>query len=373
LTDREYKDALSGGAVRGRGAGINPGNRFDDHGSGVVRLHVLGEHLDERREESPEGSQVRTLAVGDESRSILNHIDSPDLPFSWTLNPYRGCEHGCIYCYARPTHELLGWSCGLDFETKILVKREAPQLLKRELARPSWKAEPITISGVTDPYQPLERTERVTRACLEVLADCRQPIGIVTKNHLVTRDIDLLSVLAQHDAVGVALSVTTLDQDLAGAMEPRASAPRERLRAIRALRDAGIPVSVMAAPIIPGLNDHEIPEILRAAYDHGAIGAGWVLLRLPWQIKALFEEWLTRQVPDRAAKVLSAIRDTHDGELYESAFHLRQRGRGARAAQIARTFEVFARRLGLCHRWRAPSSASFRRPVLDGQMELFRT
>jgi len=364
--DETYRDALADGPVRGRGAGIDPGNRFDG-----IRLHVLGEHLDARRREHPDGSQVRTEFIDDNTRTIINRVDSPDQPFDWTINPYRGCEHGCIYCYARPTHETLGFTCGIDFETKIMVKREAPALLRRELASPKWRGEPITMSGVTDPYQPIERTLRVTRGCLDVFAECRQPVCIVTKNRLIARDMDLLRELARYNAVRVAVSVTTLDAHLASVMEPRTSSPRDRLRAINELTDAGVPTMAMVAPVIPGLNDREIPAILKAVCEAGAIKAAKVLLRLPHQLKPLFLEWLHRHVPDRAQRVEQRIRDTRRGKLYDATFGERKRGAGLYAEQIQQTFRVFAKRYGLDQDLPAMSSAHFRRPNLDGQFSLF--
>jgi DNA repair photolyase len=275
-------------------------------------------------------------------------------------------------CYARPTHEALGLSCGLDFETTIIAKPDAPRLLERELASPTWRGEPISMSGVTDPYQPQERDLGITRACLAVMSAHGQPVGIVTKNRLVVRDLDLLAPLARAGAASVAISLTTLDDALARTMEPRASAPRDRLRAMRELADAGIPVTAMIAPVIPGLTDHEMPRLLEAAADAGAGSAGWVLLRLPHQVKAIFLEWLHRELPGRAARVESAIRATRAGALSDPTWGARMRGGGALAAQIARTFEVFARRLGL-DRSRAPLSRdAFRRPTLDGQLDLFR-
>ncbi len=369
MSDREYVDWLPQGRVRGRGAGLNPGNRFDG-----IRLHVLGDHLDEQLREQPHGTQARTEILEDRTRSIINRVDSPDLAMSWTINPYRGCEHGCIYCYARPGHEYLGLSSGLDFETKIHAKRNAPELLRKELASPKWRGDPIAMSGVTDCYQPLERRLTITRQCLAVMAECRQPVGIVTKNRLVTRDLDLLAELNCHRAVKVAISITTLDARLAAAMEPRASRPEDRLRTIAELHEAGIPVTVMVAPVIPGLTDVEVPAILEAAAEAGACSAGWVLLRLPHQIKALFLDWLAREVPDRAERVESLIRQTHGGELYESGFGVRQRGRGPWAEQIARTFDVFSRRHRLDGGSGSLSSEDFRRPSPDrqmGQMGLF--
>lgn len=338
----EIRDGLACGPVRGRGAGINPGNRFEP-----LRLHVLGEHRDELLREHPCGKQVGTQVFEDDSRSILNHVDSPDLGFHWTVNPYRGCEHGCIYCYARPGHEYLALSSGLDFETRIFAKPKAAELLRAQLLKPSWTGEKIMFSGVTDCYQPVEAELRITRACLEVCADLAQPVSIVTKSSLVLRDLDLLKELARYHAASVAVSITTLDNTLASKMEPRAGAPRERLETIRTLAAAGVPVNVMVAPIIPALNESEVPAILKAAADAGARDAGYVLLRLPFQIKALFEEWLYRHFPDRASKVLNAVREMRGGELYQSAFFTRQRGTGVRADQVAATFRLFKRKSGL--------------------------
>ncbi len=368
MKDHEYGDVLAG-RVRGRGAGLNPGNRFEG-----VRLHVLGEELDREARERPGGRQVATQVLRDRTRSIINRVDSPDVGFNWTINPYRGCEHGCIYCYARPTHETLGMSCGLDFETKIMAKHDAPALLRKELQRESWGGEPIIVSGVTDPYQPIEADLRLTRACLEVMTEFRQPVSLITKNRLITRDVDLLSDLARDSAASAAVSITTLDNRLAAKMEPRASAPRERLEAVERLAAAGVPVSVMVAPVVPGLNDHELPAILKAAAEAGASGAGWILLRLPWQIKALFLEWLERHYPQRAGKVEALIREARGGKLYDATARVRFRGEGERAEQLGATFKVFARRYGLeRHRTGGLSSAAFlKRRSETGQLDLFK-
>lgn len=369
MNEREYADALAARA-RGRGAQLNPGNRFED-----VRLHVLGEHMDEIAAEMPDGRRVMTQVFKDHSRTLINRVDSPDLPFHWTVNPYRGCEHGCIYCYARPGHEYLGLSCGLDFETKIAAKFDAPELLAHELAKKSWQGETIVFSGVTDCYQPIEAKLRITRRCMELCAELAQPVSIVTKNALVTRDTDVLSELAKHGAAHVAISITTLDNRLASAMEPRASSPRERLKAIRTLTDAGVPVQVMTAPIIPALNESEIPALLEAAKEAGAVGAGYTMLRLPHQIKALFLDWLAREFPQRAGHVEAALRDVRDGELYQAEFGERMRGSGPRAEQIGKMFKVFKRRAGLERVWTGLSSAEFVRRrearAAGGQMKLF--
>ncbi len=367
----EYRDALPQGPARGRGAGLNPGNRFES-----VRLHVLGEYLDETQHESTgQPHQIPTQVFEDRTKRVINRIDSPDIGFNWSLNPYRGCEHGCIYCYARPFHEYLGFSSGQDFETKIMAKPNAPQMLRQELAHPGWAGETIAMSGVTDCYQPIEAKLGITRACLEVLVDYRQPVGIVTKNRLVLRDTDLLAELASYNAVRVAISVTSLDPKLAAKMEPRASKPADRLIAITKLRHAGIPVIAMVAPVIPGLNDWELPSILKAVADAGAHNAHYVLLRLPHQVKALFLDWLHRHFPDRAKHVENLLRSTRQGQLYDATFGRRMRGQGQIAQQINRVFKVFARRYGLDgknHPLPPMSPASFRRPPTPGgQMMLF--
>jgi len=367
----EYCDALPAGPLRGRGAGLNPGNRFES-----LRLHILGEHLDDeaaaRASGGDERPKVATTVLDDDSRSILNRVDSPDLHMKWTLNPYRGCEHGCIYCYARPTHEYLGLSSGLDFETKILAKHEAPDLLRDALRKPSWLGEGISMSGVTDPYQPVERDLRITRRCLEVMAEFRQAVSVITKNRLLLRDLDLLQRLHAHGAAHAAVSITTLDPDLAAAMEPRASSPKARLETVRQIAATGIPVWVMVAPVVPGLTDREMPAILEAAAEAGASGAGYVLLRLPHQIKALFLEWLARHVPARAAHVESLLRQMHGGDLYEAAWKLRQTGRGPFADQLAQTFRVFTKRHGLDRPHAPINTAAFLRPPVPGdQLGLF--
>lgn len=365
------RDAIPGGLAHRRGAGINPGNRFE-----AVRLHVLGEELDRAREESGGAEALRRVereVYHDQTRTILNRVASTaDVPFDWTLNPYRGCEHGCVYCFARPYHEYLGWNCGLDFETKLLAKPEAPKLLRRELASPSWKPEPVVMSAITDIYQPLEHTMRIARGCLEVLAECGQPVTTMTKSSLVLRDVDLWSRLAAKNAGRVTVTLVTLDAELAEKLEPRATIPSGRLRAIRELCRAGVPVSVNVAPIIPGLTDAELPAILEAVAEAGATRAAWVLLRLPYQLKDLFLDWLARCVhPRRAAKVESLLRAARHGKLYESSYELRRKGHGSYVEQIARTFDVFTRRYGLNRDMRPLSSAHFRRPEVGGQMRLF--
>jgi DNA repair photolyase len=338
---------------------------------------VLGEHLDRVYSERNQGrggqggEQVKTEVFPDESRTVINRVDSEDIPFNWSLNPYRGCEHGCIYCYARPYHEYLGLSLGVDFETKIFAKFDAPELLKKELASPKWKGEVIAMAGVTDVYQPIERELKITRRCLELIAHCRQPVGIVTKNRLVLRDLELLKELARYRAVCVGVSVTTLEHELAARMEPRASSPSDRLEAIRELSGAGVPVLAMVAPIIPGLNDREIPALLKAVAEAGAGTASYTLLRLPYQIKELFLDWLSRHYPDRARHVESLIRDTRSGELYDSRVGIRHRGEGQVAEQIGRVFKVFSKRYGLNRSLRVFTKNHFRPPESAYQMRLF--
>jgi DNA repair photolyase len=313
-----------------------------------------------------------TVYLRDPSRTALARNNSPDIHFDASLNPYRGCEHGCAYCYARPTHEYLGFSSGLDFETRILVKEDAPELLRRELGARRWKPQVVGMSGVTDPYQPIERRLELTRRCLRVFADFRNPVQIITKNGLVARDIDLLSELAAHDAVSVAVSVTTLDASIHRTMEPRASHPDQRLRAIASLAKANIPVGVMVAPVVPGLTDHEIPEILRRAREAGAGFAGHIVLRLPRNVKELFSAWLSRHHPDRAQKVLNRLRALRNGRLDDPRFGSRMKGSGVYADQIHSLFDLALRRAGFDPEAERPalSTAAFRRPG-DAQLQLF--
>jgi len=343
----------------GRGALFNPPNRFE-------HLHVVPDP-DCPPEEQP---HPRTQFFPDHSESLLTKNDSPDLPFTWGLNAYRGCEHGCAYCFARPYHEYLGWSSGLDFETKIMVKLRAPELLRRELSAPRWQPDPIAMSGVTDCYQPAERQFRLTRRCLEVCVELRHPIGIVTKNALVTRDLDLLAELARHQCSAVNVSVTTLDAELSGKLEPRASRPAARLRAIRALADAGIPVGVMVAPVIPGLTDHEVPAILDAAAQAGATRAAYVLLRLPHTVKDVFIAWLDTHEPGKKARIVNRLHQLRGGKLNVSDWGARMKGEGIFAEQLRDVFAINARRAGLNRVPHALSTAAFRRPGGE-QLSLF--
>ncbi|MDJ0975138.1 MAG: PA0069 family radical SAM protein [Planctomycetota bacterium] len=351
---------------RGRGTGLRPENRFD-------RFHVQrdGDYVDPDPHVDGEPPRAPTVLLRDTSRTVLCANDSEDVAFDVSVNPYRGCAHGCTYCYARPFHEYLGLDAGLDFETKLLVKPDAPALLERELRKPRYEPKPIAMSGVTDPYQPVERELSLTRGCLEVLRRFRHPVGIVTKNHLITRDIDILADLAQDHAALAAVSVTTLDASLQRDMEPRASSPRMRLDAIRRLAEAGIPTAVMVAPVVPGLTDSEIPAILEAARDAGARHASWIMLRLPHAVKSIFEDWLTRARPLRRDKVLSLVRSMRGGRLYDARPGVRMRGEGAYATHVARLFESTRRRLGYDDERTTLSTTAFRRP--GGQLSLFET
>lgn len=345
-------------AHRGRGTSSNPLSRFE-------RIAVEADpELDPEESRRPQ-----TIFLRDASRSVVSYNTSPDVGFDASLNPYRGCEHGCPYCYARPTHEYLGFSAGLDFETRILVKEDAPELLRRELLSPRWKPQPLALSGVTDPYQPVERRLRITRRCLEVLAELRNPVMVVTKNFLVSRDADLLSRLAEHDAASVSISITSLDASLAGRMEPRASSPRRRLEAVSRLAEAGVPVGVLVAPIVPAVNDHEIPAVLEAAAAAGATFAGYVLLRLPGAVQGLMDDWLATHFPERREKVLSRLRELRSGSLKESRFHHRMRGSGPFAEQIRSLYHLSCRRAGLHSSQPELSAEAFRRP--GAQLGLF--
>ena len=341
-----------------RGTLAQPANRFE-----AVTLERDPDY------DPGEEPRVRTQFLRDASASVISSNDSPDIPFRASLNPYRGCEHGCIYCYARPTHEYLGFSAGLDFESRILVKERAPELLRDELAHPRWRPQPLILSGVTDPYQPVERRLELTRRCLAVLAELRNPVAIITKNRLVARDADLLGELARHGAAHVTLSITSLEPALRRVMEPRTAPPAARLAALRELAAAGVPVGVSVSPIIPGLNDHEIPAILAAARSAGAQWAFYVLLRLPFAVKELFVAWLREHFPHRADKVLARLHEARGGRLNDPRFGSRMRGEGVHAEQISRLFQVARRRAGFPAEVPGLSTAAFRRPG-GVQMEL---
>lgn len=452
--DFDHRDALPDGPAHRRGAGLNPGNRFEKH-----NVHILGEAMDrqriEREAEAAEaahagpsdkrsaaikagadavpGSRVVPLQVfPDKTQTIINRVKpTSDVPFDWTVNPYRGCEHGCIYCFARPYHEYLGFSMGLDFETKIMAKHDAPDLLRRELANKNWSGEPIVMSAITDIYQPIEKKLRIARGCLEVMAECFQPVSTMTKNTMVLRDIDLWQRLGEMNAGRVTITLVTLDDELATRLEPRASPPSARLRVIQKLTEAGVPVSVNIAPVIPGLTDTEVPRLLEAISDAGAKRVAWVLLRLPYQLKELFLDWLQRNVhPDRARHVESLIRQARGGKLYDTGPHRnsktprlddytskmvanpskkddsshtyevtgardggitlgtrshrdrveqarqghdRRRGAGVHVENLKTVFDVYCRKYGLNRDVRPIVRKHFRRPNLDGQMGLFET
>lgn len=353
----ESSSSLPRFAGRGRGTPINPPNRFE-------RLHL---ELDDAAMADLDPEDVvrpnpRTQFFDDDSQSILSRNDSPDVPYTFGVNPYRGCEHGCSYCFARPYHEYLGFSSGLDFETKIMVKRRAPELLRAELSKPTWRPEPIAFSGATDCYQPAERHFRITRACLEVALELRNPVSLITKNRLITRDIDLLAEFATWNGVGVLLTMTTLDTKLSGQLEPRASRPPARLEAIRRLSAAGVPVGIMIAPIIPGLTDHEMPAILEAAAEAGARSATMIVLRLPHQLKTLFTDWLATHVPGKAERVLSRVREIRGGQLNVTEWRKRMRGEGPHADNIRNLFLAARRRTGLQPDLPNLNTTAFRRP-----------
>ena len=334
--------------VKGRGVAYDPPNRFE-----TVHVEMEPGHY---AEEKP-----RTEFLADATRSIVARNQSPDVGFDASVNPYRGCEHGCVYCYARPTHEYLGFSSGLDFERKILVKLRAPELLRDALSKPSWRPQVLGMCGVTDAFQPVERRLRLTRGCLEVLRDFRNPVTIVTKNHLVTRDADILADLAGHACARVTISVTTLRNGLQRVMEPRTSIPARRLDAIRTLADAGVPVGVFVAPVIPGLTDEELPAIVQAAAAAGARYASYLILRLPMGVADHFTQWLDVHFPDRRDKVLGRIRGMRGGKLNDPAFHRRFRGQGEYARQIRGLFRAAVRKAGLDRKPPPLSTASFRR------------
>ena len=342
---------------RGRGARSNRVGRFESE---------LREAFDDGWESLAELSPFKTDVHREMAKSIISTNDSPDISFEQSINPYRGCEHGCIYCFARPTHCYLGHSAGLDFETKLYAKVNAAELLERELANPRYVPKYIALGAVTDPYQPIEREHRITRAVLEVLDRANHPVGIVTKSALVVRDLDILARMASRSLVKVAMSVTTLDRRIARKMEPRAATPPKRLEAIKALSAAGVPVAVMTAPIIPAINDSEIERILAAARDAGATEAGYVLLRLPLELKELFREWLQTELPERAARTINILRSMHGGRDYTPEWRVRQRGKGPYAEQIGARFRLATKRLGLNERNSKLRTDLFQRPVGKG-------
>ncbi len=348
-------------SLPGRGTGLNPENRYE-------QIHIEPEpDPDPDADAADARPRLPTIFYRDTSRTVLAENDSPDIGFRFSLNPYRGCEHGCIYCYARPTHEYLSFSAGLDFESRIMVKHDAPERLHAAFLSPRWQPQTVALSGNTDCYQPVERRLQLTRRCLEVFREFLNPVGIVTKSALVTRDVDLLGDLAVQGAAHVCVSVTSLNDELARRMEPRAARPDKRLDAIRALSQAGIPTSVLIAPVIPGLNDEEIPRILQASASAGACSASWVLLRLPKPVDALFEAWLAEHFPERQARILGRIRECRDGRISDSRFGRRMRGEGVYAEQIKVLFQTAARRCGLDRPLPPLNTAAFRRPAQAGE------
>ena len=338
---------------RGRGAGLNPSGRFEDQ---------RREQFDDGWQSLEELEPFKTEVQIEKPKTAITRNDSPDIPFDRSVNPYRGCEHGCIYCFARPTHSYMGLSAGLDFEARLFAKPDAPRLLERELSKPGYKVKPIAIGTNTDPYQPIEREWRIMRQLLEVLEKANHPVMIVTKSALVTRDIDILAKMAAEGLAKVAISVTTLDRKLARLMEPRASTPSRRLEAVRQLTDAGIPTGVLASPLIPALNDHELERILDAAQAAGAVSASYILLRLPLEVSPLFRDWLLRHYPDRYRHVMSLIKSMRGGKDYDAEFGKRMKGEGPYAWQISRRFEMATKRLGLARRGVALRDDLFVRP-----------
>jgi len=343
---------------RGRSAGINPSGRFEP-----VSRHVFDDGWNSLEELPP----FRTEVQVERPRTIITRNESPDISFDRSINPYRGCEHGCVYCFARPTHAYMGLSAGLDFEARLFAKPDAARLLERELAKPDYQPRTIAIGTNTDPYQPIEKTHRIMREILEVLEARGHPVGIVTKSALVMRDVDILSRMAAKGLAKVAFSVTTLDRRLARTMEPRAATPPRRLEAMRALADAGIPVSVMVAPVVPGLNDAEIERILDAAYAAGAREAGYIILRLPLEVSPIFKDWLLRHYPDRYRHVMSLVRSMRGGKDYDSEWGKRMKGSGPYAWQIGRRFEIAARRLGFNAERRQLRTDLFVSPAKEGE------
>ena len=349
--------------LRARGAASNAAGRFEAHG---VCYEPDGWDRDE------EARVLRTQVSEERPRRIISYNRSPDLPFDRSVNPYRGCEHGCVYCFARPSHAYLGLSPGLDFETRLIARPEAPARLEAELRARSYRVAPIAIGTNTDPYQPMEREYAITRRCLEVLSRFNHPVAVVTKGTLIERDLDILSDMAARGLAKVGVSVTTLDDRLARLLEPRAPSPARRLAVIRRLSDAGVPVRVMVSPVVPGLSDHEIEAILGAAREAGAGAASWIMLRLPREVSGLFQEWLAAHYPDRAGRVMNRLREMHGGKDYSADWHRRMRGEGVFARMIARRFDLAARRTGLDAGQGDLRSDLFEVPLARGdQMALF--
>jgi DNA repair photolyase len=353
---------------KARGATDNPSGRFEKLEIDFTKSD-RADWPGDPEEDQP--SPLKTQFFRDHSKSVLVYNDSPDIGPGVMLNPYRGCEHGCIYCFARPNHEYLGLSAGLDFESKIFVKTDAPALLRKELNAKKWTPQMIALSGVTDCYQPIERKLKLTRQCLEVLAEFRNPVGLITKNHLITRDLDILQDMARWNGAAAYISLTTLDADLQKTMEPRTSPPKARLRAIETLARAGIPVGVMTAPIIPGLTDHELPDLLKAAAEAGAQTAGYIIVRLSHGLRDLFQDWLETNLPLKKDRILGRIRDVRGGKLNDTRWGVRKTGEGPYAELIAETFRQNVKKLGLDKPRAALSTKHFRPVPEDGQLSLF--
>lgn len=346
--------------TKGRGTSFNPQNRFSQ-----IKIEVEYDNIDGKYR----SAKINTVYFKDLSRSIISYNDSPDIGFCASLNPYRGCEHGCVYCYARPTHEYLGFSSGLDFESKILVKEDAPALLEEELSSPKYKPQILVLSSVTDPYQPIEKHLNITRKCLEILLKFKNPIMIITKNYLVTRDIDILSEMSRYNGCCVNVSITTLDNHLRCAMEPRTSSVEQRLEAIEKLSKAAIPVGVLISPVIPGLNDVEIPKILYYVSQQGAKFASYAFLRLPYAVKNLFIDWLTSFYPSKKEKIIGLIKEVKKGVLNNSEFFARFEGYGGYAKHIDNIFTIFAKKYRLNYNFPSLSVSFFRRVI--NQQTLF--
>ncbi|MDF1727253.1 MAG: PA0069 family radical SAM protein [Sulfitobacter sp.] len=349
--------------VRGRAAQSNKVGRFEAHAR---------EAVDDGWARDDDLPPLRTEVSSEVPRSVITYNRSPDLPFDRSINPYRGCEHGCVYCFARPSHAYLGLSPGLDFETRLVARPEAPQVLRRELGARAYRVAPIAIGTNTDPYQPIEKGHGIMRACLEVLSEAGHPVAIVTKGSLIERDIDILSEMALRGLVRVGISVTTLDAGLSRLMEPRAPAPQRRLLTVRRLAEAGVPVRIMASPLIPALTDPELEAILTAGRDAGARHASWIMLRLPREVSPLVQEWLEVHFPDRAGRIMARLREMHGGKDYDATWHKRMRGEGPYAEMIAQRFAVQIKRLGLATEAPPMRRDLFRRPAEDErQMSLF--
>ncbi len=359
----ELTNRVPGNVRRGRGAASAETGRFEK----LARVSEPdGWDIPE------EQGVLRTEVSIEQPRSVINYVRSPDLPFDRSINPYRGCEHGCIYCFARPSHAWLGLSPGLDFETRLIARPDAPRVLRRELRARGYSVAPLAIGTNTDPYQPVEREYGIMRACLEVLSECGHPVAITTKGTLIERDIDILAPMAKRGLVRVGISVTTLDPVLSRRMEPRAPAPKRRLAVIRRLTETGIPVRIMVSPVVPALTDPEIEAILAQGREAGADAASWIMLRLPQEVSPLWREWLEEHYPDRAARVMARLREMHGGKDYDSSWHRRMRGEGHYAQIIGKRFDLAARRLGLDGK-RAPLRCDlFQRPPEAGdQLALF--